>query len=297
MMQDLYFFEIVWEIACLQKKKWQTGKCILRSAVQVFSDSLFRFGPDLVEIEEPYIRPDLEELIGMAKRKSLFGSSDSGYRKTPGEPRLMVANHGRRISEKQVLYELWEDSGLQVLNAEMIFIEPLIYCHAFKALLKHVQDKFFSAAATNGNFDFMTAGAKLCVKKKSQRIETVLNSETRITGETGKNFGMDLYGDIHHTLIPENKVQYAFLVPEEADFRNKAIHAGRISASRHAGLNAVGNHGIAVRAPGEPERDYVVLPVNPGEDEKGNAASCHLASSFLAHMNFHEEPSGLLWIF
>jgi hypothetical protein len=162
-----------------------------------------------------------------------------------------------------------------------------------------VQAKFFpDAAADSSNFDFMAAGAKLCVKKKSQRIETVLNSEARITGKPGNTFGMDLYGELRHTFIPEQKVQYALLVPEAADFMDNTVKTGRIAASRQADLHAGGNQGITVQAPGEPERDYVALPLKPGqEDQMKKAASPSLASSFLAHMNFYDEPSGLLWIF
>jgi len=49
----VYFFEVVWGVACLREGAWKTGQCILRSAVQVFSDSLFLFGPNLLEVKEP----------------------------------------------------------------------------------------------------------------------------------------------------------------------------------------------------------------------------------------------------
>jgi len=298
-MPDMYFFQVIWEVACLREGEWKTGKCILRSAVQVFSDSLFRFGPDLTEVEDTYVCPDPDGLIGGAKRNGESGLSNSGYRKIPGEPRIMVASHGRRISAKQVLYELWEDSGLQLLTADMFFIEPLIFCHAFKALLDQVRNELFPDAVVDLRaINFLAARAQLCVKKQSQRIETVLTSDARITGENGMTFGMDLYGDLRHTSVPEQKVQYGLLVPDESDLRGKTVQAGQIAAGLPLRAGVVGgNPVINLRAPGGPEGEYFVLPVKPGGEERGKIAPPLLASGFLAHMNFYEEPSGLLWIF
>lgn len=297
-MPDLYFFQVIWEVACLREGEWKTGKCILRSAVQIFSDSLFRFGPDTLEVEDPYICPDPAELVGTEKRHDESDLSHTGYRKISGEPRIMVASHGKRISTKQVLYELWEDSGLQLLSAEMFFIEPLIFCHAFKALLNHVQDETFPGAVADlRKIDFITARAQLVVKKKSQRVETVLTSDARMSGTNGITFGMDLYGDLRHTSAPEQKVQYALLVSDEADFEGKTVQAGHMAAGRLLRAGAGGNPVINVRSPGEPDGGFVVLPVKSEGEEEGKLAPPLLASGFLAHMNFYEEPSGLLWIF
>lgn len=297
-MADLYFFEVVWEVACLRKNEWKTGKCILRSAVRAVSDSLYRFGPDMVEVEDPYVCPDPDGLI---RAEGLGGGSSfsgTGYRKFPGEPRIMVASHGQRIGPKQVLYELWEDSGLQLLSAEMFFIEPLIFCHAFKGLLNHVQDEIFSGAVTDiGGISLLAARARLCVKRKTERIETVLTSDARITGETGRTFGMDLFGDLHHITVPELKVQYALLVSEETDFRGKPVQAGQITAGLPLRAGVGGNPVVSGRVPGEPHRNCVVLPLKSGGEDRLKAAPSLLASGFLAHMNFYEEPSGLLWIF
>lgn len=297
-MADLYFFEVVWEVGCLREDEWKTGRCVLRSAVQVVSDSLFRFGPDMLEVEDPYVCPDPDGLIGMAARNAGFDLSGSGYYKIPREPRIMVASHGQRLSPKQVLYELWEDSGLQLLAAEMFFIEPLIYCHAFKALLDHVRDGIFPGSVSDLNeIAMLTARGRLCVKKKSKRIETVLTSEARITAENGKTLGMDLYSDLRHTSVPEQKIQYALLVPDEADFSGKPVQAGQIEAGLPLRVGGGANPIVSARTPGEPSGDFVVFPVKPGGGDRAMMAPSVLASGFLAYMNFYEEPSGLLWIF
>jgi len=296
-MSDLYFFEVVWEVACLREAEWQTGKCTLRSAVRVFSDTLFRFGPDLLEVEDPYVHPDLNELISWKEKNALADLSNSRYRNISGEPRVMVAGHGQRISEREVLYELWEDSDLQILTAEMFLIEPLIFCHAFRALLDFVRSAHFSGAvADSREIAFLNARAPLKVKKKSRRIEPVLSSEAIITGENGLTFGINLYGELHHTSFPDPGVRYALLVPEEENFREKSIQANQVPAGLRTGKNLGGTPGVTVRTPGKPDKDYVVLPTTPEQGEPGKTASA-LASGFLAHMNFCEEPSGLLWIF
>jgi len=297
-VRAIYFFEVVWEVACLREGAWQTGQCIIRSAVREFSDSLFLFWPNLLEVKDPYVRPDLEYLISGGGNNALTDLSPSAYRTLPGEPKIMLASHGQRTGKGQTLYELWEDSGLQLLTADMFFIEPLIFCHAFKALLDHIREELFPGAVADFRaINFLTARAQLCVKKKSQRIETVLTSDAMITGENGMTFGMDLYGDLRHTSVPEQKVQYALLVPDEADLRGKPVQAGQIAAGFPLRAGVSGNPVINVRLPGGPDGEYVVLPVKPGGEERGKMAPPLLASAFLAHMNFYEEPSGLLWIF
>jgi len=294
----IYFFEVIWEVACLRKGAWQTGQCILRSAVREFSDSLFLVGPNLLEVKDPYVRPDLKRLISWAEKNASIDLSSSGYRTLPGEPRIMVASHGQRIRKGQTLYELWEDSGLHLLSAELFFIEPLIFCHAFKALLNHTRDELFSGTpADTREYDCLTARAHLCVKEKSQRIQTVLSSEARITGKSGMTFGMDLYGDLHHTYTPELKARYALLVPDAGEQRERPLSTGHIPADLRTKADVGGNPGLTVRTPGEPERDYLVLPVTSERKQPGGLAPPSLASGFLAHMTFYEEPSGLLWIF
>ncbi len=297
-MQDLYFFEVIWEVACLRDGQWETGKHIVRSAVRIFSDSLYRFGPDLLEVEDSYVCPDLEELVGGAKRNERSDRPEAGTRRIPGIPRVTVASHGRRISPKQTLYELWEDSGLQVLAADLFFIEPLILCHAFNALLTALPGKDCpEAEAVPCRFDALAARAQLCVKKKTQRIETVLTSEAGITGRKSRTFGMTLYGTIQHASAPEQKVRYALLVPAEADFPGKPVSAGQPAADSPLRAGSGGPPAMNIRAPGDPGGDYVVLPLKPGEEEPEEPAAPALASSFLASMNFAAEPSGLLWIF
>ncbi len=297
-MQDLYFFEVIWEVACLRDGQWKTGKHIVRSAVRIFSDSLYRFGPDLLEVEDSCVGPDLEELVGKAKRNEQSARPEAGARKIPGSPRAMVASHGRPISPKQTLYELWEDSGLQVFKADLFFIEPLILCHAFKALLNALQGKDSPEAAEDlGTLDVLAARAQLCVKKKTQRIETVLTSEAGVTGRKGRTFGMTLYGALRHASAPGQKVRYALLLPAEADFPGKPLSAGQPAADLPLRVCSGEPPVMNIRAPGDPGGDYVVLPLKPGEEEPEEPAAPALASSFLAYMNFAAEPSGLLWIF
>ncbi len=293
-MPAIYFFEVVWKIACLRNNSWQTGKCILRSAIREFSDSLFLFGPDLQEVEDPYVRPDLNELISWSEKNALHGLSSSRYCTLPEEPRIMVASHGRRIKERQTLYELWEDSGLHSLSAELLFIEPLIFCHAFQVLHNHVRDElFFGTSTDNREYEYLAAQARLCVKKKTPRIETVLCTEARIIAKNGVTFGMDLYGDLRHTFVPQTKVQYAVLVPEKEEHRLKPASPAHRPSELHTKTDAAGSTGVTVKTPGEPEKDYLVLPI----EHRDRGAPRSLASGFLAHMTFYEEPSGLLWIF
>lgn len=297
-MQDLYFFEVIWEVACLRDGQWKTGKHIVRSAVRIFSDSLYRFGPDLSEVEDSCACPDLEELVGEATRNERTDRPEARGRKIPGAPRVMVASHGRQISPKQMLYELWEDSGLQALTADLFFIEPLIFCHAFKALLSALQEKNPPGAPADlGTLDVLATRAQLCVKKKTQRVETVLTSEAGITGRKGRTFGMTLYGALRHASVPGQKVRYSLLVPAEADFPGKPVSAGQPAADLPLRAGSGGPPVMNIRAPGDSGGDYVVLPLKPGEEKLEEPAAPALASSFLAYMNFTAEPSGLLWIF
>ncbi|OPY89278.1 MAG: hypothetical protein A4E72_01168 [Syntrophus sp. PtaU1.Bin208] len=293
-MSAIYFFEVVWKVACLRNGSWQTGKCILRSAIREFSDSLFLFGPDLQEEEDPDVHPDLNELISWSEKNALHGLSSSRYCMLPEEPRIMVASQGRRIKERQTLYELWEDSGLHSLSAELLFIEPLIFCHAFQTLHKHTRDHLiFGTSAGSRDYECLAAQARLCVKKKTSRIETVLNTEARIIAKNGVTFGMNLYGSLRHTFVPEAKVQYAMLVPDAGERGGKPVSPAHRPFELRAKTDAAGSPGVTVKTPGEPGKDYRVLPL---EQRERGAPRC-LASGFLAHMTFYEEPSGLLWIF
>jgi len=297
-VRAIYFFEVVWEVACLREGAWQTGQCIIRSAVREFSDSLFLFWPNLLEVKDPYVRPDLEYLISGGGNNALTDLSPSGYRTLPGEPKIMLASHGQRTGKGQTLYELWEDSGLHLISAELFFIEPLIFCHAFKALLDHARGDLFTGAPASGReYPFLTARARLCVKKKSQEIETILSSEARITAENGLTFGMDLYGELHHTYAPEPKVRYALLVPDGEERREKPVAMSHIPAGLRTKTGAAGGQGITARTPDEPGRDCLVLPATPAKKQREPVAPPSLASGFLAHMTFYGEPSGLLWIF
>ncbi|OPY14907.1 MAG: hypothetical protein A4E70_00475 [Syntrophus sp. PtaU1.Bin005] len=297
-MPAIYFFEVVWKVACFRKGAWKTGKCTLRSAVREFSDSLLLFGPDLVEVENPYVRPDLGEIISWSEENVLSSRSSSGYCSLPLEPRIMLASHGRRIQERQTLYELWEDSGLQSLSANLFFIEPLIFCHAFKTLINHTREDCFCGPPNDSReYDYLTAEVHLCVKKKSPKIETVLSSDARIAGKRGLTFGMDLYGNLRHAVIAQSAAQSAARVPGDGSHREKPVPGEPVPPGGLAKAEPGRDAGVAVRAPAESGKDCCTLSMSPEEEPRVKRAPPALASGFLAHMTFYDEPSGLLWIF
>jgi hypothetical protein len=182
---DSYYFDVNWEVCARSGEKFFFFKDRLRSAVRIINNHYYLAGPDLKSRPE-FSEPD-EGWRGLIHGGASPGNmAQEQIWRLPGEPLAVFVNFGKKMSSKFHLYELWEDSGLEITQSAWTCLEPVMYNHACRTILELI-------TGSEERSDLFFGTGRLCVKRKTPEPETVFNSVAAFQGRLNYSGHANIY--------------------------------------------------------------------------------------------------------
>ncbi len=196
-----YLFEVSWEVCNQVGEVYSTLRSKIPSAVRAFGEHYILLGPDLknnLEFEET------EEEFWTAIRENTAIKDlpcRFGRWKVPGEPRVILVNFTRKFNKDQLLFQLWEDCGVDSISGGWDYIERVMFgcaCSEIIETIHNLKVKPRGLKPVAQFHDWVSGAGLLCVKRTVPEVATVLTLHSTVLGRTLASSGMDIYAEMDH---------------------------------------------------------------------------------------------------
>jgi phosphorylase/glycogen(starch) synthase len=195
-----YLFEVSWEVCNLVGGIYTVLRSKAPQAVEEFGSNYYLLGPlldnnsDFTATDEPGWKP-LRRALENKGLHCRFGRWE-----VDGRPKVVLVDFKDRQSPDKILFNYWQQFGVDSLSGGWDYIEPVLFSTACGEVIEGIYDEIASEAAAVAHFhEWMCGGGLLYLKKHAPEIGTVFTTHATVLGRSMASAGMDVYsaaGDI-----------------------------------------------------------------------------------------------------
>ena len=219
-----YLYEVSWEVCNKVGGIYTVIASKIKEAKKAFGDDYCLIGPWLDETDD-FIEEKGPELANMYHKLENIGiKAKIGRWKIEDAPRVILIKFNGVIDKDKLLFELWQDYGVDSLKGGWDYIEPVIFstvaARVIEALSSFSDDKRIIAHF----HEWMTGAGLLYLKKNAPQISTVFTTHATILGRSMAGNGVDIYHSFEN-LVPNE---------EASRFNVSAKYSMEKTAAQHA---------------------------------------------------------------
>ncbi len=201
MGSNVTLFEVSWEVCNKVGGIYTVISSKVPTAVRNFGENYYLLGPDLKT------NPEFEETDEECWNKIREGTAIKeipcrfGRWKIPGEPKVILVGFGKKFNKDQLLYELWEDYGVESIAGGWDYLEPVMFSYTCGAVIETIHNLVVrpgGGSAIAQFHEWMCGAGLLCVKKRVPEIGTVFTTHATILGRSLAGSGIDIYARMEH---------------------------------------------------------------------------------------------------
>ena len=138
MLKKEFLFEVSWEVCNKVGGIYTVISSKVPEAIRHYGENYYLLGPDLKT------NPDFEETDEECWNRIREGTAIKeipcrfGRWKIPGEPKVILVSPGKKFNKDQLLFELWEDYGVDSIAGGWDYVEPVLFSYACGAVIETV---------------------------------------------------------------------------------------------------------------------------------------------------------------
>jgi phosphorylase/glycogen(starch) synthase len=202
-----YLFEVSWEVCNKVGGIYTVITSKVTEAIKNYGDRYLVLGPDFKtnidfeETDEDYWTK-IREGTAMKELSCRFGRW-----KIPGEPRAILVNFSKRYNKDQLLYQIWEDYGVDSIAGGWDYVEPVMFscaCSEVIEIIYNLMARPQGESAVAHFHEWMCGAGLLSLKKRVPEIGTVFTTHATILGRTLAGSGVDIY-NVMDNLSPQRE--------------------------------------------------------------------------------------------
>lgn len=193
---SLFLFEVSWEVCNKVGGIYTVIRSKLAHAQSYAGDNYFLLGPDLgnnPDFEPAPDDPVFRNLIPSFEAKGL--NVRMGYWNVEGRPRAILVSFKNRYEQDKLLFELWQDFGVDSFGGEWEYVEPVL----FSTVCGEVIATVFESLSTPQDqamahfHEWMCGAGLLYLKKHNPEIATVFTTHATILGRSLSGSSINIY--------------------------------------------------------------------------------------------------------
>jgi phosphorylase/glycogen(starch) synthase len=198
---EKYLFEVSWEVCNQISGIYTVISTKVPEALSVFGERYYLLGPDLKnnlefeETDEEQWKP-IREHTAMRDIPCRFGRW-----KIPGEPKVILVNYSKKYNKDQLLYQLWEDHGVDSISDTPEYVERVMFGAACSEVIETIFNlgvKPEDAAAVAHFHEWMSGAGLLTLRNRVPAIGTVFTTHATVLGKSLASAGVELYAGMDH---------------------------------------------------------------------------------------------------
>ncbi|HNT56510.1 MAG TPA: alpha-glucan family phosphorylase [Syntrophales bacterium] len=193
-----HLFEVSWEVCNKVGGINTVIRTKIPSARKHFGDNYVLIGPDFgnnaefEETTEDLWPPITEEL----KKRNL--TCRCGRWTVEGHPRVILVGNVCKYPQSELLFQLWQDFGVDSIRGSWDYIEPVLYSTAFGEAVAVLYDRMVGEGgkAVAQFHEWMMGAGLLYVKKHVPEVGTVFTTHATVLGRSLCGNRVDIYSDM-----------------------------------------------------------------------------------------------------
>ncbi|MBN1829443.1 MAG: alpha-glucan family phosphorylase [Deltaproteobacteria bacterium] len=189
-----YLFEVSWEVCNKVGGIYTVLKTKMAKACEHFGERYILIGPDLGN------NPDFEETdeeVWRAVRDDIAGKGlpcRYGRWKIEGRPKAILVNFYHTYQRDQLLYQLWQDYGVDSMTGQWDYIEPVFFGTAAGEVIEVLFQKLSPEGGAVAQFhEWMSGAGMLHLKKHVPEIASVFTTHATMLGRSLAGSGYNIY--------------------------------------------------------------------------------------------------------
>jgi len=194
--REFFLFEVSWEVCNKVGGIHTVITSKIPEATKILGERYFVLGPDLktnAEFEETDedIWNDIREGVAIKDIPCRFGRWN-----VPGRPKAILVGFGEKYDKQQLLFQLWEDYGVDSIAGGWDYLEPVMFSYAASEVIETIHNLLVRPQQMKSVAQFhewMTGAGLLGLKKKAPEIGTVFTTHATMLGRTLASSGVDIY--------------------------------------------------------------------------------------------------------
>ncbi|MCK9274688.1 MAG: alpha-glucan family phosphorylase [Syntrophales bacterium] len=192
-------FEVSWEVCNKVGGIYTVLKTKTGHAVSQFGDRYILIGPDFGN--NPEFKETDEDLWTEVKNKVSFKNLTcrcGRWSTATGTPRVILVKFNGAYQVDKLLYELWQEHGVDSMAGGWDYIEPVLFGTAAGEIIEILYERLTKAkeSAVAQFHEWMAGAGMLFINKRIPEIATVFTTHATMLGRSLAANGIDIYSAI-----------------------------------------------------------------------------------------------------
>lgn len=201
MTDKTFLFETSWEVCNKVGGIYTVIRSKTPAAVRNYGENYYLLGPDLKT--NPEFEETDEDVWNRVREATAIREIPCrfGRWKIPGEPKVILVGFGKKFNKDQVLYELWEDYGVESISGGWDYVEPVMFSYTCGAVIETIYNVTVrpqEGSALAQFHEWMSGAGLLYLKKRVPEIGTVFTTHATILGRSLSGAGVDIYAQMEN---------------------------------------------------------------------------------------------------
>ena len=193
MESNKFLFEVSWEVCNKVGGIYTVITSKIREVQKEFGVNYFLIGP-LLESNPDFIEDNSIELANIRHKLESSGiTAKTGRWDISEKPVVILVNYTNTVNKDKLLYELWEDFGVDSMTGGWDYTEPVLFATVAGMAIEAISELFESDNITAHFHEWLTGAGLLYLNKKAPNIATVFTTHATILGRSMAGSGIDIY--------------------------------------------------------------------------------------------------------
>ena len=196
--KPVFLFEVSWEVCNKVGGIHTVLSSKAREAVGVFGENYITVGPLLHDTPEFLEEEDGRFKAAAAALEKMHIPIRVGRWNIDGTPRAILVDFKNAFpTQDKLLFQLWEDFGVDSMSGSWDYIEPVLFSTACGIVIDHLTQGFKDTHEITAHFhEWMTGAGLLHLKKNRADVSTVFTTHATILGRAISSSGEDIYASL-----------------------------------------------------------------------------------------------------
>lgn len=188
-----FLFEVSWEVCNKVGGIYTVLKSKLSEVQKEFGDHYILIGP-LLKNNPEFVEEKSIELTNIRHKLQTAGiAAKIGRWNDSGGPIVVLVNYTGTIDKDKLLYELWEQYGVDSMAAGWDYVEPVLFATMAGKVIEVLSELYEENQVIAQFHEWMTGAGLLYLHKKAPHIATVFTTHATILGRSMAGSGIDIY--------------------------------------------------------------------------------------------------------